>query len=78
MTRKRMHAQELAQSICDSGEVDVTFEDVQGWSDEDLYEWIEYWGYVWEGAHGWVDLEDIDYPESDPIMSLENHWDAGF
>lgn len=73
MSRKRMHAQELAQSICDSGEVDVTFEQVQGWSDDDLYDWLESWGYSWEGVDGWVDLEDIDYdyPDDDPVSVVD-------
>ena len=59
MSRKRAHAQELAQQICDSGETKITFDQVETWSDEDLYYWIEAWGYSWEGADGWVDLEDL-------------------
>lgn len=71
MTRKRAHAQDLAQSICDLGETDVT--EVETWSDDDLYDWLEAWGYSWEGADGWIDLEDIeyDYPDDDPVSVVD-------
>lgn len=73
MTRKRAHAQDQAQSIIDSGETNITFEQVLAWSDEDLYDWLESWGYTWEGADGWVDLEDIDYdcPDDDPVSVVD-------
>lgn len=58
MTQKRTQALEVAEIICDSGETDVEFGGVKSWSDEDLYEWIESWGYTWEGDDGWVYLED--------------------
>lgn len=73
-TRKRAHAQDLAQSICDANESDQDFvrsEDIETWSNYDLYEWLEAWGYEWDDINGWVNLEDIDYPDDDPVSMVD-------
>lgn len=55
-SRKRAHAQDLAQSIIDSGVTDV--EEVETWSDYDLYEWLEVLGFTWDERDGWAQEED--------------------
>lgn len=59
MDPKRLEALVLAQQICDDGDTTKTFEQIERWSDHDLFEWIENWGYTWDDVQGWVDLEDI-------------------
>lgn len=59
MSRKRAHAQDEAQSIIDSGETDIVTA-VETWSDDDLYDWLEAWGYEWDSAEGWVKVDQDD------------------
>lgn len=58
MSRKRAHAQDLAQVIIDSESTDVA--SVETWSDYDLYEWLETWGYEWDDREGWSFVEDCE------------------
>jgi hypothetical protein len=61
MSRKRARAQVVAEQIIENHptETDVTLEDIETMSDPDLYDWLEAWGYSWEGVDGWVDPEDL-------------------
>lgn len=61
MSRKRAHAQVLAEWIIDEypNDVEVTLDQVETMPDDDLYNFCEDWGYSWEGVRGWVDLEDL-------------------
>lgn len=60
-------ARELALHLADSEDTDVTPEDVASMADHDLVEWVESWGFSWDGS-GWENLEDIDYPEEPYVL----------
>lgn len=59
MSRKRAHAQVLAEWIIKEHELDLIIDDIETWPDLNLYGFCEYFGYSWEGVQGWVDLEDL-------------------
>ncbi len=45
---KEEAAQEIARAILESEETDVTVADISRWHKDDVYEWIEAWGYQWD------------------------------
>lgn len=52
-TFKQMYALDLALVLVDSGDTDVTEEQVRNWRDDELYEWLETgFNYEWDG-HNW-------------------------
>lgn len=53
---KEQQAREIALILSERDDNDVTEDDVEGWRDWDIYEWIEAFGYEWDGNE-WV-LED--------------------
>jgi len=50
---KRKEAEEIALNIIDLYETDITEDAINEMSNEDLYEWITEWGYVY-GNDGWM------------------------
>lgn len=50
---------ECAHIIVDSGDTDVTHEQVDAWNDGDLQDWVDNWAED-DGA-----IEDIDHPGFD-------------
>jgi hypothetical protein len=38
-------------------ETDVILEDIQVWRADDVYEWLEAWGFEWDGTQ-WVGAEE--------------------
>lgn len=59
MTRydpKEDQGRDIALAIAQNEDTDVTVQDVKGMHEWDIYEWIEAWGYEWDGNE-WV-LED--------------------
>ena len=49
---KKLYAIDLALNIVDGGETDVTEEQVRGWRDDELYDWLETgWNYEWDGRN---------------------------
>ena len=49
---KRTYADDLALILIEIAPTDVTEEQVKQWNDNDLYEWLEAWGYVWHEKEG--------------------------
>ena len=50
---------EIAAMIIESRETDVTMDKLETWQDFDLYDWIESWGYEWDGSE-WKYVGDDD------------------
>lgn len=50
-------ALDIARAIVESKRTELSFSDVEEWSPDYLYEWLEAWGYVWVGG-GWGALEE--------------------
>jgi hypothetical protein len=49
---KRTYADDLALILIEIAPTDVTEEQVKQWNDNDLYEWLEAWGYEWNEKEG--------------------------
>lgn len=47
---------EMAAHIIENLETDVTMEQVEMWQDFDLYDWLEGWGFEWNGQE-WCSTE---------------------
>ncbi len=55
-TIKRIDAEEIGREIAENGDTDVVIGDLSRWSDDDLYEWLESWGYEF-GVDGWRNID---------------------
>ena len=57
--KKRWEAEDIALAIIDTDTTDVTESKMRRWSDDDLYEWLEAWGFEWRANswHGTVEIE---------------------
>lgn len=59
-TRKYIIAKdEIAAHILENYNTDVTAEQIETWLEFDLYEWLEAWGFVWDGQE-WANLGGDD------------------
>lgn len=54
---KRWAAEDVAAVVIETEETDVTEEQIEQWSDLTLYEWLEAWGYSYNGVD-WVPVEE--------------------
>ena len=53
--RAYLKATDLVDVLGD--ETDVTLEDIQGWRDDEVYEWLEAWGFEWDDVQ-WIGAEE--------------------
>ena len=53
MDAKEREARDLAEMIAVSQDTDVEPDNLAAWPDYDVYEWLEAWGYSWDGQ-GWI------------------------
>ncbi len=56
---KQAKALELALLLLDEVDTDITRADLEGWKQDNLYEWLEAMGFVWEEGD-WQAPEDYD------------------
>ena len=55
----------LADELCDTQPTDVTIEQAEGWSEYNLFEWLEGWDYRWDGEDWrWVG-DDREHSDCD-------------
>lgn len=54
-SRAHLKATDLVDTLGD--ETDVTTEDIQGWRDDAVYEWLQAWDFEWDGAQ-WVGAKE--------------------
>lgn len=51
---KRAQAEEVAGAIIEHRNTDVTFADIARMRDADVYDWLEIFGFTWDGVeHAW-------------------------
>ncbi len=57
--KKRREAEDIALAIIDTDTIDVAESKMRRWSDDELYEWLEAWGFEWRANswHGVVEIE---------------------
>lgn len=46
---QRSDSEGLAEIIIDDDDTNITMAQVKLWTDQDLKEWLEAWGYEWDG-----------------------------
>ncbi len=52
---------EMAAHIIENYDTDVTMEKIETWQEFDLYDWLESWGFAWDGNEwGRVGDDDTD------------------
>jgi DNA repair protein RadC len=53
----------LADGIVDAEEVDLTEEQLRAYRPEELYQWLQNWGYAWDDAlESWFKVEEAEQP----------------